>query len=63
MARRANPGLKDADIKKIADALKIIAARTKTGPMIADAKARPLGGNNEPPRDQDRGPRGRGGRE
>lgn len=63
MARRANPGLKDADIKKIADCLKIIAAQTHTGPMKTDARARPLGGNNEPPRDQDRGPRGRGGRE
>lgn len=63
MARSANPGLKDADIKKIADCLKIIAAQTHTGPMKTDARARPLGGNNEPPRDQDRGPRGRGGRE
>lgn len=59
MARSANPGLKDADIKKIADCLKIIAAQTKTGPMKADPNARPLGANNEPTKEQDKGPRTR----
>ena len=59
MARSANPNLKDADIKKIADTLKIIASRTKTGPMKADPNARPLGANNEPTKEQDKGPRTR----
>ena len=63
MAYEANRGLDNASIKKIADCLKIIAAKTKTGPMITDANARPLGGNTEPSKEQDRGPRGRGGRE
>lgn len=59
MARSANPGLKDADIKKIANTLKIIAAQTHTGPMKADPNAKPLEGGHKLPKEQDKGPRTR----